>query len=386
MEGPNKADVARAVDIAWRQIRSEIKLYSDDCVKNRIATPEDTKWYCDNHQGPFALVTEIVDEEKLRRDDMIGSYRNNVGRWGGLSPELHAYRRRILINIEGHSGYYLASRLHMNNHYGIRCSEDRLKRYLGDAVRMGLPLKVVTRDDSGKVEYERRYPMTELQDVVIITPGNTVIVLDNKGVDGEEEPLVFMNLSDLNMSESEMKNLKSLNHEKAMGYLISNPIFEDAYGSKERKQPIAINYQYCGMNSRDRDHALSALTGKCAPMITSKYDGKSPGWSKDSLVKDIAENMKKLTRIAQSMAAVAGVKTRPFSDRHSNEHFASKIHPDNHLTGYTGTVIPVNPDNELCAHIDRNNSSKKESNQVIGSYFYKLLNKDATIQLYRVYC
>jgi hypothetical protein len=251
---------------------------------------------------------------------------------------------------------------------------------------MGLPLKVATRDVSGKLEYGRRYPMTELQDVVIITPGNMVIVLDSRGVDGEEEPLAFMNLLDLNMLESEMKDLKSLNHEKAMDYLISNPIFEDAYGAKERKQPIALNYQYCGINSRDQDHALSALMGKCALKITSKYDGISPGWSKESLVKDIAENMKKLTHIAQSMAAVAGMETRPFSDRHSSEHFASKIHPGNHLTGYTGTVTPVNPDNDLCAHIDRNNSSKKESNQVIGSYFYKLLNKDATIQLYHVYC
>ena len=91
MDGQEKGDVARAVDKAWGLIRNEMELYSEHCVKNGIATSEDANWYCDNKQGPFALVTEIVDEQKLRRDDMIGRYKNDVGQWGGLSPELHNY-------------------------------------------------------------------------------------------------------------------------------------------------------------------------------------------------------------------------------------------------------------------------------------------------------
>jgi hypothetical protein len=155
-----------------------------------------------------------------------------------------------VINIEGFSGNYLASNLHVNNHYAIRCCEDRLKRYLEDAVRMGLPLRVVMRDDDGNV----RYAMTEVQDVVIITPGNTAIVLDSLLEDGES--LAFMNLSDLNMSETQMADLKSLNHERALDLLTSNPIFGDTEGARERKQTVALNYQYCGMNSTDRSHSF----------------------------------------------------------------------------------------------------------------------------------
>lgn len=385
MDGQEKGDVARAVDKAWGLIRNEMELYSEHCVKNGIATSEDANWYCDNKQGPFALVTEIVDEQKLRRDDMIGRYKNDVGQWGGLSPELHNYRRRIVISIEGHSGYYLTSRLHMNNHYGIQCSEDRLKRYLGDAVRMGLSIEVVTSEDSGKVGHVRKYMMPAKQDVLIITPGNTVVVVDNREADGEQVSIAFMNLSDINMSESEKKNMKSLNHERAIDFFMSNTAFGDAYGAKERNQPTAINYQFVGMNSTDRDHKLTALTGKCAPKLTSRYDGISPGWNEKSLVDDIAKSMVNLTRIAESMAANTGVATRPFSDSHSYEHFASKIHPHNHLTGYTSTLTPVDADNELCAHIDRNNSTEIESNQVVGSYFYKQIKKGSEIKNYRMY-
>jgi hypothetical protein len=48
----------------------------------------------DDRRGPFALIpkivdevaliTKIVDEERLRRDDnKIGLYKSNVGQWGG---------------------------------------------------------------------------------------------------------------------------------------------------------------------------------------------------------------------------------------------------------------------------------------------------------------
>ena len=250
---------------------------------------------------------------------------------------------------------------------------------------MGLSIEVVTSEDSGKVGHVRKYMMPAKQDVLIITPGNTVVVVDNREADGEQVSIAFMNLSDINMSESEKKNMKSLNHERAIDFFVSNTAFGDAYGAKERNQPTAINYQFAGMNSTDRDHKLTALTGKCAPKLTSRYNGISPGWNEKSLVDDIAKSMVNLTRIAESMAANTGVATRPFSDSHSNEHFASKIHPHNHLTGYTSTLTPVDADNELCAHIDRNNSTEIESNQVVGSYFYKQIKKGSEIKNYRMY-
>lgn len=48
--------------------------------------------------------------------------------------------------------------------------------------------------------------------------------------------------------------------------------------------------------------------------------------------------------------------------------------------------MPVKSENELCAHIDRMNSSKRECNQVIGSYYYKQLNIDGEVKFHRAYC
>ena len=296
----------------------------------------------------------------------------------------------------------MASQLHCNNHYAIQGTESRLRRYLKDALKMGLPLHVVTRNDDGEAWKGEICPLPDTPDVLIITPGNSAVVMDSSNIDdskndAEPSTFAFASVSDLNMSSDFRALFESLNHESALKLLLSKPIFQDADGAKGRKQAFALNYQYSSMNSTDRTHLLCARTGRCAPKLTSKYNGITEGWDNgsSSLKDSVEKNMVILTKIADSMDSYTGLGIKPFRDAHSTRHFASTIHPQNRLTGFTAIATPVNSDNELGAHVDRNNSSRKGCDQVIGSYQYTVLkhknpytvlegtNED--IELYRTY-
>jgi hypothetical protein len=72
-----------ALQFAWELIEAETKRYLDDCVKANIISTADAKWYNDNEHGRFALIIEMVDEEKLQKDGRLQSYKNTIGQLGG---------------------------------------------------------------------------------------------------------------------------------------------------------------------------------------------------------------------------------------------------------------------------------------------------------------
>jgi hypothetical protein len=72
-----------ALQSAWELIEAETKRYLDDCVKANIISTADAKWYNDNEHGQFALIIEMVDEEKLQKDGRLQSYKNTIGQRGG---------------------------------------------------------------------------------------------------------------------------------------------------------------------------------------------------------------------------------------------------------------------------------------------------------------
>jgi len=389
-----RTKITRDIDIAWQLIRKEKDLYSNSCVDSKIASQADANWY--NEHGVFALVIEIIDEDGLRADGMLQTYKNSIGFRGGLAPEFYSYRRGIIVNIEGYGGYYLASNLHINNHYFIH-SYDRLKRYLEDAVKFEYDLHVLSHDERSAAWNGERYVLPKVPGVVIITPGNTTVIVDsavtesvNDGEISEADTFIFMNISDVKMTEELRNQQNALNHDSALNMLCANKLFEQTEGSISRKQSRAMNFQYCPLNSTDNLHPLCAETGRCAPKLTSKYDGISFGWSggRISLVDDIKLNMFRLTQIADSMVKAGNLKLRVFNDHHTVQQFASKIYPENRLTGYTGTATLVDGEHELCTHIDQNNSRRRECNQVVGSYQYmaKINDTNGESRLFRSYC
>ena len=60
-------------------------MYAKDCVEAGIATKFFEKWYNNNAQGTFALITEYMDEDRLRGEGINGNYKNILSGSMGVS-------------------------------------------------------------------------------------------------------------------------------------------------------------------------------------------------------------------------------------------------------------------------------------------------------------
>ena len=72
-----------ALQHVWGLIEAETQSYFEECVDAGVISTAEVKWYKNNGHGRFALIIEMMNEEKLQKEGKLQSYKNTIGRSGG---------------------------------------------------------------------------------------------------------------------------------------------------------------------------------------------------------------------------------------------------------------------------------------------------------------